>query len=113
MTPTLQTISEVTAIRLVYASLVATFHRPIEQILSRARTSEVAFIRQLGMAALIDQFNFTQHSAAEAFGRKCHATAMHAAATVKVHVLHSPARRKHVAAFLQILSSKRQTITSN
>lgn len=100
-------------IRIVYAALVESFKMPIDQILSPGRTSEPAFIRQVGMCALQEKFSFSSYDAAAAFDRKSHGTALHASASVLHQVSHSDRRRAQVAAFLQVLASKRRSLTTH
>lgn len=93
---------------LVSAALWETFRIPLSELVSRNRRTSLVWPRQIGMAALMDQFGFSSTQAAAAFRRRQHGTSLHACRTVEALVSTYPDAAAEVRTFLHHLAKLRR-----
>lgn len=97
------------AIRIVLSTVEEIFYYGPEHLLGPARTADVAFARQVGMATLVDQFHFTYQAAASAFNRSDHGTAMHACHAIQWRAEADPYKAAKLKLFLSALARRRRS----
>lgn len=96
------------AVRLVMFALEETFRVSEAELIQPGRAKVAAWPRQVGMTALMDQFGITATSAAEAFGRIDHGTALHARRAVQTRAAANHYFRAKIRQFLARLAELRR-----
>lgn len=102
-----------TDLQMVLTALESVFHVNPTEIFHARRAQHLAWPRQVGMVAMMQQFGHSSAFAAAAFQRRARGTAMHAARAVAKRATTSPIDRQALTAFLLRLAECRKNVSPN